>query len=84
MQGADCNFSHANPHSYKKKELCKFYLSGHCNKGHDCIYMHDILSFEKLTYSFCVVELFLMYQGFDIQTSFAHSRNNKGKKEGGI
>lgn len=41
-QGDHCNFSH-DIELPKKKELCKFYITGFCARADHCPYMHDIL-----------------------------------------
>lgn len=43
QQGEHCNFSH-DIDLPKKKELCKFYITGYCARADSCPYMHDILS----------------------------------------
>jgi hypothetical protein len=40
----NCPFRHEGPLK-QKEEICKFYLSGVCQKGEDCIYSHDTKSF---------------------------------------
>lgn len=42
QQGDHCNFSH-DIELPKKKELCKFYITGFCARADHCPYMHDIL-----------------------------------------
>lgn len=42
VQGDHCNFSH-DIELPKKKELCKFYITGFCARADHCPYMHDIL-----------------------------------------
>lgn len=41
-QGDHCNFSH-DIELPKKRELCKFYITGYCARAENCPYMHDIL-----------------------------------------
>lgn len=41
-QGDYCNFSH-DIEMPKKKELCKFYITGFCARADHCPYMHNIL-----------------------------------------
>lgn len=43
QQGDHCNFSH-DIELPKKRELCKFYITGYCARAENCPYMHDILS----------------------------------------
>ena len=42
LQGDHCNFSH-DIELPKKRELCKFYITGFCARAENCPYMHDIL-----------------------------------------
>lgn len=42
FQGDHCNFSH-DIELPKKRELCKFYITGFCARAENCPYMHDIL-----------------------------------------
>lgn len=46
LQGDGCQLEHVQGHNDLIKELCKFYVQGFCSKGHDCPYMHHILSAE--------------------------------------
>lgn len=47
LQGDHCNFSH-DIELPKKKELCKFYITGFCARAENCPYMHDILHIINL------------------------------------
>lgn len=46
-QGDHCNFSH-DIELPKKRELCKFYITGFCARAENCPYMHDILWCPRL------------------------------------
>lgn len=48
FQGDHCNFSH-DIELPKKRELCKFYITGFCARAENCPYMHDILWYSPLT-----------------------------------
>lgn len=50
-QGDHCNFSH-DIELPKKKELCKFYITGFCARAEHCPYMHDIL-FSTVPMALC-------------------------------
>ncbi|RMC22564.1 hypothetical protein DUI87_00432 [Hirundo rustica rustica] len=43
--GDHCNFSH-DIELPKKRELCKFYITGYCARAESCPYMHDILGLK--------------------------------------
>lgn len=47
FQGDHCNFSH-DIELPKKRELCKFYITGFCARAENCPYMHDILWHPRL------------------------------------
>lgn len=40
FQGAECPFSHDAPQA-RKRDMCKFYLSGYCARGEHCSFMHQ-------------------------------------------
>lgn len=42
-QEADCQLKHVEGYNDIIKEVCKFYIQGHCYKGESCPYMHNIL-----------------------------------------
>lgn len=48
FQGDHCNFSH-DIELPKKRELCKFYITGFCARAENCPYMHDILWCSRVT-----------------------------------
>lgn len=48
FQGDHCNFSH-DIELPKKRELCKFYITGFCARAENCPYMHDILWRSRVT-----------------------------------
>lgn len=50
LQGDHCNFSH-DIELPKKKELCKFYITGFCARADHCPYMHDILNHAEKRFS---------------------------------
>lgn len=56
FQGDHCNFSH-DIELPKKRELCKFYITGFCARAENCPYMHDILC--RLVCCVCLVLLLL-------------------------
>lgn len=59
FQGDHCNFSH-DIELPKKRELCKFYITGFCARAENCPYMHDILGHPARPV--CPLLLLLGYQ----------------------